>query len=125
MSLKFYQCRHCGNIIAHLKDSGVRVVCCGETMGELVPGTVEASTEKHIPVAEFKDGVLNVTVGSVEHPMAENHFIEWIMVEGKLGNQRKKLNPGDPPKASFNFTEGDEPVNVYALCNLHGLWKSN
>lgn len=123
--MKFYQCRHCGNIIAHLKDSGVRVVCCGETMGELVAGTVEASTEKHIPVFEFKDGVLNVEVGSVEHPMVDNHYIEWIMVEGKLGNQRKSLKPGEPPKASFTFVEGDEPVNVYAYCNLHGLWKNS
>ena len=123
MELKFYECTHCGQIIAKVKDKGVPVVCCGEKMKEIVPGTTEAAVEKHIPVWEVKDGIVNVTVGSVEHPMLEEHYIEWILVQTREGNQRKVLAPGAAPKASFALVEGDEVIAVYAYCNLHSLWK--
>ena len=124
MDQKFYICKRCGNIIEMVKPSGVPVVCCGEPMTELVPGTEEASVEKHIPVYEVKDGKVSVTVGSVEHPMAPEHYIEWISLQTKQGFQRKALKPGDAPKACFSLCEGDEVVAVYAYCNLHGLWKA-
>lgn len=124
MDQKFYICKRCGNIIEMVKPSGVPVVCCGEPMTELVPGTVEAAVEKHIPVYEVKDGKVSVTVGSVEHPMAPEHYIEWISLQTKQGFQRKALKPGDAPKACFSLCEGDEVVAVYAYCNLHGLWKA-
>ena len=124
MDQKFYICKHCGNIIAKVKDAGVPVVCCGEKMAELVPGTTEAAHEKHIPVYEVKDNVVNVTVGSVEHPMLDVHYIEWISLQTNYGNQRKALNPGDAPKASFALLEGEQIEAVYAYCNLHGLWKA-
>lgn len=122
--MKFFVCEHCGNIIAYVKDSGVPVMCCGQKMKEIIPGTVEASTEKHIPVVSVEGNVVKVTVGAVEHPMAEEHFIEWIAVHTKQGNQRKTLKPGEKPAAQFALVEGDELISAYAYCNLHGLWKA-
>ncbi len=119
---KFFRCRHCGNIIAFVESSGVPVICCGEKMQELVPNTVEASTEKHIPVINVEGNTVTVTIGSVLHPMAEEHHIAWISLESREGNQRKELKPGDKPEAVFALTEGDAPIAAYAYCNLHGLW---
>lgn len=124
MEVKFYICEHCGNIIAKVKDSNVPVVCCGEAMKELVPNTKEAATEKHIPVCTINGNVVEVKVGEVEHPMSEEHYIEWIMLQTKQGNQRKELKPTDTPCASFALVDGDEVVAAYAYCNLHGLWKA-
>lgn len=122
--MKFYVCAHCGNIIAYVHASGVPVVCCGEKMQELIPGSVEASLEKHLPVIAVSGNTVTVTVGSVEHPMTDEHFIEWIVLETKEGNQRKVLVPGGKPKACFALCEGDSVVAAYAYCNLHGLWKT-
>ena len=124
MEQKFYICKHCGNIIAKVKDSGVPVVCCGEKMAELVPGTTDGALEKHVPVYEVKDGKVYVTVGAVEHPMLPEHSIEWVSLQTKQGNQRKCLKPGDAPKVCFSLCEGDEVEAVYEYCNLHGLWKA-
>ena len=122
MKDKFYICEHCGNIIEKIDDAGVPVMCCGQKMAELVPNTVEASGEKHIPVVTVKDGEIVVNVGSVNHPMAEEHFIEWVYVETEKGGQRKHLKPGGDPNVSFKVDEKDKAVAVYAYCNLHGLW---
>ncbi|MCI2057752.1 MAG: desulfoferrodoxin [Oscillibacter sp.] len=122
--LKFYLCRHCGNLIAMVHDSGVPVICCGEKMQEIVPNTVDAAREKHLPVLTREGNLVTVTVGSVPHPMAEEHFIEWICLETKEGRQRRALRPGREPAAVFALTAGDEPVAAYAYCNLHGLWKT-
>ena len=123
MEMKFYKCAHCGQMIAIVKETGVPVICCGEPMQELVAGTTDAAVEKHVPQFELKDGIVEVTVGEVEHPMLEEHYIEWIAVQTKQGNQRKALKPGEAPKACFALCEGDEVVAVYEHCNLHGLWK--
>ena len=123
MEQKFYICSHCGNIIAFAKNTGVPVMCCGQKMQELIPGTTEAATEKHIPVYTVENGVVNVTVGSTEHPMLEAHYIEWVSLQTNLGNQRKALKPGDPPKTQFALLPGEEVEAVYAYCNLHSLWK--
>lgn len=124
MEVKFYICEHCGNIVAKVKDAGVPVMCCGEKMKEITANTVEAATEKHIPVYEVKGNIVEVTVGSVEHPMTEEHLIEWVLLQTREGNQRKVLKAGDAPKVCFALTEGDEVEAVYAYCNLHGLWKA-
>jgi superoxide reductase len=124
MAMKFYRCRHCGNIIAFAHSSGVPVVCCGEKMEELVPGTTDASVEKHVPVIAVSGNTVTVSVGSAAHPMLEAHYIEWIALETHHGNQRVALAPGQEPKAVFALVEGDEPVAAYAYCNLHGLWRS-
>lgn len=121
--IKFYICKHCNNIIAKVNDSGVPVVCCGEEMKELIPNTFDASKEKHIPVVKVNNNNIEVEIGSVIHPMVEEHFIEWIYIKTKKGGQRKILKPGDDPKALFVLTD-DEFEAAYAYCNLHGLWKS-
>ncbi len=123
MEMKFYKCAHCGQMIAIVKETGVPVICCGEPMKEMVAGTTDAAVEKHVPQYEVKDGIVEVTVGEVEHPMLEEHYIEWIAIQTKQGNQRKALKPGEAPKACFALCEGDEVVAVYEHCNLHGLWK--
>ena len=123
MKQKFYICRHCGNLVGMVHDSGVPIVCCGEKMQPLVPNTVEASGEKHLPAVTMEDGVLHVRVGSVEHPMLPEHYIQWIYVMMENGGQRRALKPGDAPEASFCLG-GDKAVAVYAYCNKHGLWKT-
>ena len=119
---KFYVCSRCGNLVGMIKESGVPMMCCGQKMDELVPNTVEASGEKHIPAVKLGDGVVEVNVGSVDHPMAPEHFIEWVYVQTEKGGQRKALKPGDAPHVTFALGD-DKAVAVYAYCNLHGLWK--
>ena len=121
---KLYQCKHCGNIVAYVKSSGVPVICCGEQMQEIVTNTVDASQEKHVPVVTREGNEIVVTVGSVEHPMLPAHYIEWICIQTKQGKQRKLLSPGEKPEARFALSEGDEFIAAYEYCNLHGLWKS-
>lgn len=123
MEQKFYKCAHCGKIIAVVKETGVPVMCCGQKMDELVPNTTDAAQEKHVPVVEVSGNIVTVTVGSVLHPMQPEHYIEWISLLTKQGNQRKELKPGDAPKAVFALVDGDEVESAYAYCNLHGLWK--
>ena len=123
--MKFYKCNHCQNLIEMVDDRKVNPVCCGEKMMELVPGKVDASLEKHVPVVEIKDGVVEVMVGSVAHPMTEEHLIEWIVVETEKGVYRKNLKAGDAPMARFMLLDDEKVVNVYAYCNLHGLWQKN
>ena len=103
MTQKFYRCEKCGNIIAMVHSSGPEVVCCGETMKEMVPNTSEVAFEKHLPVIEFDGNKVHVKVGSVEHPMIEAHYIQWISIETKQGNQRKLLTPGSKPEACFSL----------------------
>jgi superoxide reductase len=123
MELKFYQCETCGQIIAKVKETPAPVVCCGKPMKQIIPGTVEASREKHIPVYKVEGNIVTVEVGSTLHPMLEEHYIEWIALQTKFGNQRKALKPGEAPRACFSICDGDEVEAVYAYCNLHGLWK--
>ena len=124
MEQRFFICKHCGNIVAMVKSSGVPIMCCGEKMSEIVPGTMDASKEKHVPVYTIEGNTVNVAVGSVLHPMQPEHYIEWVSLQTRSGNQRKQLEPHDEPKVSFAITDGDEVVAVYAYCNLHGLWKA-
>lgn len=124
MELKFYRCKHCGQIVAIVKGTGVPVICCGEPMQEIKAGEMDASVEKHVPVFEVKDDKVYVMIGSVNHPMEEAHYIEWVALKTKFGNQRKALKPGDEPKVVFPLLPGDEVEAVLAYCNLHGLWKA-
>ena len=122
-NVKFFVCEHCGNVVEKVEDHGVPVMCCGKKMVELVPGVVEASHEKHIPVAKVEGNLVKVAVGSVEHPMAEEHSILWVALESDKGLYRKHLEVGKAPEAVFALAD-EKPVAVYAYCNLHGLWKS-
>ena len=120
--MKFYVCEHCGNMIQFIKDKGVPVVCCGEKMKELIPGVSDGAAEKHVPAVKVEGNKVIVEVGSVEHPMAEVHYIEWIILETATGFQRKDLTPDDKPEADFAVTE--PVIAAYEYCNLHGLWKA-
>ena len=124
MEQKYYICETCGNLVEMVKSAGVPLMCCGKPMKELVPGSVDAAQEKHVPVWEVKDGKVCVQVGSVEHPMLPEHYIEWVSLQTKQGNQRKELHPGEKPEICFALCEGDEVEAVYAYCNLHSLWKA-
>ena len=124
MKQRFYKCSHCGNIIEKIEDKGVPVVCCGEKMEELIPGTVDAAVEKHVPQYSVEGNLVKVAVGSVEHPMIPEHFIQWVSLQTKQGTQLKKLSPGEKPEVVFALAEGDNVEAVYAYCNLHGLWEA-
>ena len=120
---KFYICPHCGNIVEMVHNAGPKPFCCGQKMNELVPNTVEASGEKHIPAVHVGENRVEVNVGSVNHPMEEVHWIEWVQLITDQGSYRKWLNPGQAPNVSF-LLNGEKPLAVYAYCNLHGLWKT-
>ena len=121
--MKVFICEHCGNIVEKIRDRGVPVMCCGQKMTELVPGTVDAAVEKHVPEYTVDGNKVVVKVGAVEHPMTEDHLIEWVSLQTKQGNQRKALAAGAAPEVCFCICDGDEVEAVYAYCNLHGLWK--
>ena len=122
MATSFYKCRHCGNVIVKFVDSKVPVVCCGEKMEELVPNTVDASGEKHVPVVtRIDDCKIRIDVGSVPHPMLPEHHIAFIYIETENGGIRVDLT--DKPEAQVCMC-GSKPVAVYEYCNLHGLWKT-
>ncbi|MCR4754904.1 MAG: desulfoferrodoxin Dfx [Lachnospiraceae bacterium] len=120
--MKFYKCEVCGNIITKLNDAGVPIMCCGKPMTELIPGAVDGALEKHVPAVTVDGSKVSVKVGEVEHPMLEEHSIQWIVLETKGGFQKKTLKPGDAPAAEFIVADGDAAVAVYEYCNLHGLW---
>ncbi len=122
MATKFYKCNHCGNVIVKVVDAGVPVVCCGQKMEELIPNTVEASGEKHVPVVTLlDDNRIKVEVGSVAHPMLPEHHISFVYVETENGGIQVNLK--DKPEAVVYV--GDEKTEaVYEYCNLHGLWKT-
>jgi len=110
-------------MIGFIQDKGVPLVCCGEPMAELVPNTVDASAEKHVPQVNISGNSISVQVGSVLHPMEEEHHIAFIYVETENGGQRKCLKAGAAPTAEFSFVN-DKPIAVFEYCNLHGLWKT-
>ena len=122
--MKFYICEHCGNIVEMIEDAGVPVSCCGQSMTELVTGTSDGAAEKHVPVVAVDGNKVTVTVGEVEHPMLDAHYIVWIAIETSKGAQRKMLQPSEAPKAEFLLAEGETLVATYAYCNLHGLWRA-
>lgn len=122
--MRFFVCSHCGNLVSMVNNAGVPMVCCGEKMKELVPNTVDAAAEKHVPVPTVEGNTVNVVVSEVEHPMTEPHFIDWICLQTEKGVQRTNLNPTGEPKATFHITSDDKAQVVFAYCNLHGLWKA-
>ena len=122
--MKFFVCNHCGNIVQYVKNKGVPVVCCGEKMSELIPGTSDGAVEKHVPEVKVDGNKVTVTVGSVAHPMQDVHYIEWVILETEKGYQKVDLKPDQAPVAEFIVPEGDKPVAAYEYCNLHGLWKA-
>ncbi len=120
--VKFYLCKECGNLVVLLHEGGGQLVCCGQNMTELKAGTTDAAKEKHVPAIKREGNHIEVQVGSVLHPMEEDHFITNIIAVQGEKFQNKSLKPGDEPKACFDIADG--PVTVYEYCNKHGLWKA-
>ena len=121
--MKYYVCERCGNIIEYVNDTGIPVMCCGQKMTELIPGKSDGAHEKHIPVVTINGDKVTVDIGSVEHPMVKEHYIQWIAIETTRGSQRVKLSHTDKPYAEFRLAQGEEFESAYEYCNLHGLWK--
>ena len=121
-SAKFFVCDKCGNVVSLLVEKAGVLSCCGGNMKELVSNTVEASHEKHIPVVEKNGNRIKVKVGSVTHPMTEEHLIDFVYLSTDRGGQHVLLGPGDPAEAEFSV-EGSKATEAYAYCNTHGMWK--
>ena len=122
--MKVLKCMTCGNIVTVLNEGGGTITCCGSNMTELVPNTSDGAGEKHVPVVTVDGSKVSVAVGSVEHPMLDAHYIQWVALETDKGVQIKKLKPGEKPFAEFVLAEGEKAVAAYEYCNLHGLWKT-
>lgn len=122
--VKFYVCKKCGKIVGMIKGSACPTMCCGEAMEELIPGAVEGSGEKHIPVVTVEENIVKVNVGSVDHPMLPEHFINWVYLKTDKGGHRKNLEPGSAPYVEFALID-EKPLAVYEYCNIHGLWKAD
>ncbi len=118
---EIYKCTVCGNIIEVLHKGAGELVCCNQPMGLMDENSTDAAQEKHVPVVEKTGKGMKVTVGSVPHPMEEDHFIEWIELIADGQVWRKMLKPGDTPEAEFEVSPERWTVREY--CNLHGLWK--
>ena len=122
--LKIYKCLVCGNIVALLHDGGGELVCCEQPMKLLVAGEDDgAAKEKHVPVVKKDGQKIIVNVGSVDHPMVEEHYIEFIVLATETKAYVSYLSPGQKPSAEFVLTD-DEAYEIYEYCNLHGLWKA-
>ncbi|MBQ9980241.1 MAG: desulfoferrodoxin [Oscillospiraceae bacterium] len=123
MTPEFKICSHCGNMVGVIRNAGVPIMCCGQKMDTLVPNTTEASGEKHLPAVKVDGDVVTVNVGSVTHPMTEEHYIGWVYLHTENGGQRKALKAGQEPEVKFALAD-DKAIAAYAWCNLHGLWKT-
>ena len=119
--LQVYKCEVCGNMVEVIHDGPGQLVCCNQPMTLQEENTVDAAQEKHVPVIEKTAEGIVVKVGSVEHPMQDSHFIEWIQLLADGKAYRQFLNPGEKPVATFKV-EGKE-LSAREYCNLHGLWK--
>ncbi len=122
MKKKFLLCKTCGNILEIVNDGGVVPVCCGASMEELIPNTVEAAQEKHIPEVAISDRSVVVKVGSVIHPMEDEHYIKMIEIVTNKRDVKVNPRPGMEPIMELELLASEEVEEVYAYCNLHGLW---
>ncbi len=122
--MELYICKHCGNVITYVENSKVPVMCCGSKMEKVEPNTVDAAKEKHLPVFTVENNIVKVSVGSVEHPMVEEHFIKWIILETNKGVQIKYLAPNVKPYAEFAILSDEKVISVTEYCNLHGIWQT-
>lgn len=120
----FYKCDVCGNIAIKVVEGGGTMSCCGQPMRVIEPNSTDAAKEKHVPDVKVENGVLSAQVGSVVHPMEEDHYIEWIYVVTEQGVMARCLKPGEAPEATFDL-QGQTPISVIEYCNKHGLWKAD
>ncbi|MCQ2461165.1 MAG: desulfoferrodoxin [Clostridia bacterium] len=125
MKVKFFRCKHCGKVIALKNAQDIPTVCCGDKMEELVANTVDAATEKHVPVFEQKEDLVYVAVGSAPHPMTPEHYIEFVALETNLGVKINYLPVTREAKTTFILETGESIERVFEYCNLHGLWSTD
>ena len=121
--VKFYKCTKCANLFVKVIEGPCTPVCCGEPCVELVAGSTDAATEKHVPFVTREGGKIIAKVGEVAHPMMDAHYIQFIALATDDRLEIKKLQPGAEPVAEF-ACNGAENVTIYEYCNLHGLWKA-
>lgn len=122
MSIKFYECEVCGNIVCKIEDSGMPMTCCGRQMRELKPGSTDGAREKHVPEFEIHDNKVHVKVGIEPHPMEQIHHVEFIVIETNKGFQLRRLKGETKAEADFCLLNNEQLVAVYEYCNLHGLF---
>lgn len=121
--LQIYKCEVCGNMVEIIHEGAGELVCCDQPMKRMEENTTDAALEKHVPVIEKTEGSIRVKVGSVPHPMQEEHYIEWIELIADGRAYRQFLKPGEEPEAVFNIEAQNITAREY--CNIHGLWKSD
>ncbi len=119
--MKIYKCETCRNVIELLDDKGNKIICCGKEMTQLIPENSEGAKEKHVPVVTKNNDEITVTIGSVKHPMDEDHYINWIALKYDNKTIRVTLKPNEEPEAKFPYIKGS---TIYAYCDKHGLWKT-
>ena len=122
---KYLICKKCGNLVEMIEESGVPIVCCGTEMSELIANETEGAAEKHIPVIIEKNNIVTIKIGSIEHPMEENHYIKWVSINTTKGKYNFSLEPNMEPKVEFSLSNNEKVIDAYAYCNIHGLWKKN
>ena len=123
--MKLYICQKCGSLKYHDEKSGEKPICCNEVMSEVPVFEGDASIEKHLPIYKFENNKAIVNVSDIEHPMTEEHFIQWIAIETANGFKKKNLTSNDKPYAEFELLDNEKVIAAYAYCNLHGLWVAN
>ena len=121
--LDVYKCKSCDNIVEVVNAGGGTLSCCGQDMIQMTENTVDAAKEKHVPVLEETADGYTIKVGSVAHPMTEEHYIQWVELIMGPKVYREFLQPGQEPQASFKIDKKEKPV-AREYCNLHGLWKA-
>lgn len=117
-----YKCEVCGNIVEVLHTGAGELVCCNQPMKLMAENMVDAATEKHVPVINKTQDGIKVSVGSIDHPMEEKHYIEWIELQADDQKYSQFLKPGEKPEVLFKIEASNLKARSY--CNLHGLWKS-
>lgn len=120
-NIDFYRCESCGNIVTLIKNGGGTLACCGKPMTKLEANSTDAAKEKHVPDVMKEEDKIRVAVGSTLHPMLPEHYIEWIALVAEGTVVFKFLKPGEEAIAEFTGVKSGE---IYAYCNLHGLWKA-
>lgn len=120
----FYKCDVCGNIAIKVVEGGGEMCCCKQPMKVYEPNTTDGAQEKHVPAVTVEGDKLIANVGSVDHPMLDEHYIQWIYVVTEEGAIAKCLKPAEEPRAELCLG-GQKPVSVFEYCNLHGLWKTD
>jgi superoxide reductase len=122
--MEIFKCSICGNIVDLINNQHGTLVCCGKPMDLMIPNTVDAALEKHIPIINCNDNNIEIRIGEVIHPFVEEHYIDFVIIEYGNSIKRIKLDKNQEPIVNINFNyKGD--INVYAYCNIHGLWKTS